>query len=156
MLDYVVFHRGLDVDLFCVDLEISILLCRWRTKEVTGFAGKRVNKGEQEIEGRYIYHERLLSSDSILFKFDMRLSSLDHPVAAIWEVRDDGQPEYSPVAVVVSVPSVVCDDKGDWNSGYILSGSASGRERGCTAFSSIQDLVSHEGLPLPDDGSDVL
>lgn len=48
----------------------------WRTGEVIALAEKRVQEHMQEVEGRFVYHERLLTSITVCFKSEAQLSRL--------------------------------------------------------------------------------
>lgn len=57
---------------------------------------------------------------------------------------------------VVSAPTVVGDDGGDWDFGQKPRGSCSGREQLRMVISNIEGLFSRAGLLGPDNGLGVL
>lgn len=89
-------------------------------------------------------------------KPDVRLSSFYDAVATNREAFCDDLPHPSPGGVVMSVPTVVCDDDGVWDFGNTPSGLSFGREKHRMVLSNIQELVSRAGLQVPKSGLDGL
>lgn len=75
-------HREQEVGWSCRDLGDLFFLYGWRTGASIGFAGKRVHEHRQEVDSRFVYHQRLLPSIVVRFKSNVLLSSHNEAVTA--------------------------------------------------------------------------
>lgn len=121
---FVTFCLGQQVDWSCVELRDPFFLHSWRTKGELGLATDRVHKREPEIYGRFVYIKCRIPSLAVPFECDARLSRLDDVVTSFREAFGDELSDFSPSSIVLSVLAVTDDDKSDWDSGNIPSGSS--------------------------------
>lgn len=62
VLGFIAFQCGQEVDCPCIDLQDPFFLYRWSTMAVFVLANKQVHKYKQEVDGRFVYYKRRLSS----------------------------------------------------------------------------------------------
>lgn len=103
VLAYMEFRPGQEVDWSGIDLEDLFFVYGWRTGEVIRLTNKRVHEGKPEVDGRFFYYEWSLLPIVVIFKCDVRLSSLDDNVTSIREEFGDERTDPSPGGVFVEV-----------------------------------------------------
>lgn len=113
VLAYVASSRGQEADWSSVIVKDPLWLNSFRTGEGTGLADKRMHQRRWKLDGRFVYHERLLPTPEVCFNSDTWLRSLNDAITATRKAFGDGRPGPSPGVFAVSIMTATGDDQGD-------------------------------------------
>lgn len=72
--------------------------------KVIGLTHKRVHECKWEFDGHFLHDESLLPTNTVWFKVDVRLSSIDDSIVATWEALGDEELLPSTAGVIGSLP----------------------------------------------------
>lgn len=120
--------------------------------EVIGLTDEQGHERKWEIDGQFVYHERLLTAIGVCFKAEVLLSSIDEDFTATWEILGDEQPPWSPDGLLRKFRWRLIKDGGDWNFEDMQAGLSAWREQCDVVLENSRSLVECVGFLVPYSG----
>lgn len=119
-------------------------------------AGKRVREGKNDSDCQSVYNKRLPPAIEVRPKSYIRLCSIEDGVAATAKALDDEYLDLFPDGAIVSVPIAAGEKEVSTNFRYSLVGLFAQCEHQIKVPHTIKGSVRRVGLPVTDNGLDIL